>query len=603
MGAVWAAKHLRLPGKRVAIKVLHGRRRTIARSFARFRREAEIASRIGHPNIVDGARLQRAADGTPYLVLEYLEGEDLAQRLDARARFRCRRRWPSRGRSARRCTRRTGPTSCTAISSRTTSSWSATEIGGELVDQVKVLDFGISKIRGSQTVKTQDSVLLGTPQYMAPEQALGKNTEIDERTDVFALGAIVYEMLAGRPAFLGDDAGRGGVQGRLRQAAAAGRSWRRSCRRTSSTPSSRRWRRIPTRASPTWARSSTRSPGGRCRRSIAPGEEAGAGGVRVDDGGGSPSQPAGRGDDGRARRGGAGDSADDGGRCRRRQERQAARRSSFVGAWWSAVIGGDVGVMKMTAEAAGRAAAGSGDQVATTAAPPKVETPPPRGADGREAAVTAAADAASTVASRRSSCSRRDQADGADAQRRSRCRPRSSPSSTRRRRRSTATRAKRCVRRATRCRRRSRAAPFPSSRAASASRAISATPRRRCTRSAAAIARASSSTARRRNRPAVRALALVPLLLLPSLACGAAGGALQRAAVAACRARRWPRASTSWSRAWPRRSGAPSRGPTRASTRRRRSIGALVPASGAAAERAGARGACGLHGIVEPPPH
>ena len=68
---------------------------------------------------------------------------------------------------------------------------------------VKVLDFGISKIRGSQTVATQDAVLMGTPQYMAPEQALGKNTSIDARTDVFALGAIVYEMLGGAPAFGG----------------------------------------------------------------------------------------------------------------------------------------------------------------------------------------------------------------------------------------------------------------------------------------------------------------------------------------------------------------------------------------------------------------
>jgi eukaryotic-like serine/threonine-protein kinase len=68
---------------------------------------------------------------------------------------------------------------------------------------VKVLDFGISKIRGSQTVATQDAVLMGTPQYMAPEQALGKNTAIDARTDVFALGAIVYEMLGGLPAFGG----------------------------------------------------------------------------------------------------------------------------------------------------------------------------------------------------------------------------------------------------------------------------------------------------------------------------------------------------------------------------------------------------------------
>src|SRR5262249_41934192 len=72
-----------------------------------------------------------------------------------------------------------------------------------IVEIAKVLDFGISKIRGSQTVKTQDSALLGTPQYMAPEQATGQHANVDERTDVFALGAIVYEMLCGQAAFAG----------------------------------------------------------------------------------------------------------------------------------------------------------------------------------------------------------------------------------------------------------------------------------------------------------------------------------------------------------------------------------------------------------------
>jgi serine/threonine-protein kinase len=78
------------------------------------------------------------------------------------------------------------------------------DAGGVIHDRVKVLDFGISKIRGSQTVVTQESVLIGTPQYMAPEQALGRNQEIDARADQFALGCILYEMLAGKPPFSGD---------------------------------------------------------------------------------------------------------------------------------------------------------------------------------------------------------------------------------------------------------------------------------------------------------------------------------------------------------------------------------------------------------------
>jgi eukaryotic-like serine/threonine-protein kinase len=202
MGAVWTAKHLRLPGKRVAIKVLHGVAAADRESYARFRREAEIASRIGHPNIVTVHDFNVLPSGTPYLVLEYLEGEDLAHRL-------------SRGKialpAALAIARQIGSALHAAhkadVVHRDLKPGNvflvAAEIGGELVEQVKVLDFGISKIRGSQTVQTQDSVLLGTPQYMAPEQALGKDTEIDARTDVFALGAIVYEMLSGRPAFMG----------------------------------------------------------------------------------------------------------------------------------------------------------------------------------------------------------------------------------------------------------------------------------------------------------------------------------------------------------------------------------------------------------------
>jgi eukaryotic-like serine/threonine-protein kinase len=202
MGAVWAAKHLRLPGKRVAVKVLHGVAANDRESYARFRREAEIASRIGHPNIVTVHDFNVLPSGTPYLVLEFLDGEDLAQRL-------LRGRLPLD--ASLNIARQIGSALHAAHKADVVHRdlkpgnvfLQATEIGGELVDQVKVLDFGISKIRGSQTVQTQDSVLLGTPQYMAPEQALGKNAELDARTDIFALGAIVYEMLSGTAAFMG----------------------------------------------------------------------------------------------------------------------------------------------------------------------------------------------------------------------------------------------------------------------------------------------------------------------------------------------------------------------------------------------------------------
>jgi len=202
MGAVWEAKHLRLPGKRVVVKVLlFGA--TDAVVLARFRREAEIGSRLGHPNIVQVLDFNTLADGTPYIVLELLQGESLAARLQR------------------------GPLPLEEVKSVVTQVGSAlaaahregiihrdlkpdnvflcpTDLGGEVRDVVKVLDFGISKIRGSKTVLTQDAALIGTPQYMAPEQATGRNDDIDTRTDVFAFGAMTFEMIAGTPPFSGD---------------------------------------------------------------------------------------------------------------------------------------------------------------------------------------------------------------------------------------------------------------------------------------------------------------------------------------------------------------------------------------------------------------
>jgi len=201
MGAVFVASHARLPGKKVAIKLLHAEL-VGEEVLARFRREAEIASRLGHPNIVAVHDFNVMPDGTPYLVLDYLEGQTLAQRI------------------------KDGPIPLDQIMSIVRQIGSAlaaahregiihrdlkpqniflipTEVDGRMVEIAKVLDFGISKIVGSQTVKTQESTLLGTPQYMAPEQATGQHDSVDQRTDVFALGSIVYEMLNGYPAFSG----------------------------------------------------------------------------------------------------------------------------------------------------------------------------------------------------------------------------------------------------------------------------------------------------------------------------------------------------------------------------------------------------------------
>src|SRR5579859_6211565 len=202
MGAVWAAKHKRLP-KRFAVKVLLGAQQD-SEGFARFRREAEIASKIGHPNIVEVLDFNTLQSGTPYLVMEFLEGESLARRIKRVGALPVD--------EALGLTRQIGSALHAAHKNEVVHRdlkpdnifLCPSDSGGVIGDRVKVLDFGISKIRNAATVLTQESTLMGTPQYMSPEQASGKNSLVDQRTDVFALGAIVYEMLTGKAAFSGD---------------------------------------------------------------------------------------------------------------------------------------------------------------------------------------------------------------------------------------------------------------------------------------------------------------------------------------------------------------------------------------------------------------
>jgi tRNA A-37 threonylcarbamoyl transferase component Bud32 len=201
MGAVFLASHLRLPGKQVAIKFLHAEL-AYDEVLARFRREAHISSELNHPNIVTVHDTNSLADGTPYLVMEYLEGENLAAKI-ARGPMPIIEVLPI----VRQIAAALAASHEAGIVHRDLKPQNIfltpTEVAGLKVEHVKVLDFGISKMRASQTVKTQDSAMLGTPQYMAPEQATGKHAEVDQRTDIFALGAIIYEMLCGQPAFIG----------------------------------------------------------------------------------------------------------------------------------------------------------------------------------------------------------------------------------------------------------------------------------------------------------------------------------------------------------------------------------------------------------------
>jgi serine/threonine protein kinase len=197
MGEVWLAKHRRLAGKQVAIKVLH-----LADGppglelLARFRREAEIAARLEHPNIVQVLDFDTLPTGEPFLVMELLKGESLASRARGAA-------LPFS--EVRAIVRQVGSALAAAHSAgivhRDLKPDNIFLVPTSLGDQVKVLDFGISKMADSSTLQTVDSVLIGTPRYMSPEQALGKNREVTPQSDLFSLGSICYELLSGRPPF------------------------------------------------------------------------------------------------------------------------------------------------------------------------------------------------------------------------------------------------------------------------------------------------------------------------------------------------------------------------------------------------------------------
>jgi serine/threonine protein kinase len=201
MGTVFSAVHP-LIGKRVAIKVLKAELCANQATIDRFVHEAQAVNQIGHPNIVDVFSLGELADGRAYMVMEWLRGEDLKTRL-ARGPI-------------------TVADACDILDgiARALDAAHAKQIvhrdlkpdnvflhqveNGPLM--VKLLDFGIAKlVRVTPgTEKTQTGNMLGTPKYISPEQARG--IQVDHRSDIYSLGVMAYEMLAGRCPFQGETA-------------------------------------------------------------------------------------------------------------------------------------------------------------------------------------------------------------------------------------------------------------------------------------------------------------------------------------------------------------------------------------------------------------
>ena len=201
MGAVYEAIQLRL-NKRVAIKLMARDLAANQEALTRFHREAEITSHLGHPHLVNVIDFGQAESGEPYLVMEYLEGEDLDHRLRRVGHMPIEAVVPV----VRQVASALNAAHEQGIVHRDLKPGNIflVQIPGE-PDFVKVLDFGISKMMASRTRLTNARSTLGTPLYMSPEQATGMVDEVDHRVDQWALACIAWEMLLGRPPFVADD--------------------------------------------------------------------------------------------------------------------------------------------------------------------------------------------------------------------------------------------------------------------------------------------------------------------------------------------------------------------------------------------------------------
>ena len=194
MGEVFRAKD-RLTGGLVAVKVLYG---SLVREAERFKREAQILADLTHPRIVKYVAHGVIEGGRPYLAMEWLEGEDLADRIE-RSGLTLHETLTV----ARRIAEALAALHDRGIIHRDIKP-SNVFLPNKSVDLAKVLDFGVARLLGAALPSTRSGIMVGTPGYMAPEQARGAR-EVDARTDVFALGCLVYECIAGRPAFAAEN--------------------------------------------------------------------------------------------------------------------------------------------------------------------------------------------------------------------------------------------------------------------------------------------------------------------------------------------------------------------------------------------------------------
>ncbi|HEV8675758.1 MAG TPA: protein kinase [Methylomirabilota bacterium] len=201
MGTVFLAEQIRVGNRKVALKVLHRKFSEDEEFIGRFENEAASTGRINHPNVITIYESKQASDGTLYIAMELVEGESLTEHLRRRGRLSV----TDVADIVAQCGKALQAAHRLGIIHRDIKPDNimlTQDSDGGL--QVKILDFGIAKLKDSSGHTVTGSVL-GTPAYMSYEQASGLSSDkLDGRSDIYSLGIVAYTMLAGHPPFRAD---------------------------------------------------------------------------------------------------------------------------------------------------------------------------------------------------------------------------------------------------------------------------------------------------------------------------------------------------------------------------------------------------------------